>query len=223
VEGDCEVEVTQTEDYASRGALKLEKALDTFNISPQGRVCIDCGASTGGFTDCLLRRGAQKVYAVDVGFGQLIERLRTDSRVVVMERTNVRDLTPADVPDKPSLAVIDVSFISLRLVLPPVRALLDEGGEAICLIKPQFEAGRENVGKKGIVKSRAVHEKVLRRWMDDACGAGFSVAGLTYSPITGSNGNIEFLGYLTTKEADGLPIRPEEVVSAAHAALATAP
>jgi 23S rRNA (cytidine1920-2'-O)/16S rRNA (cytidine1409-2'-O)-methyltransferase len=154
-----------------------------------------------------------------VGSGQLIERLREDARVVVMERTNVRNLTPADLPERPSLAVIDVSFISLRLILPPVRALLEEGGEAVCLIKPQFEAGRENVGKKGVVKSRAVHEAVLRRWTEDVKSAGFFAAGLTYSPIMGSDGNIEFLGYLTTVETAAPPVRPDEVVKAAHASL----
>ena len=200
VEEDCDIAVSHATDYASSGALKL-------------------GASTGGFTDCLLRRGARKVYAVDVGYGQLIERLRQDARVVVMERMNVRDLAPEALPERPSLAVIDVSFISLRLILPPVRALLSEGGEAVCLIKPQFEAGRENIGKKGVVKSRAVHEMVLRRWMEDAESAGFFVAGLTHSPIMGSDGNIEFLGHLTTVKADKPPILPGEVVKAAHEAL----
>jgi len=219
VEEDCDIAVSHATDYASRGALKLEKALDTFGVDPGGRVCVDCGASTGGFTDCLLRRGARKVYAVDVGYGQLIERLRQDARVVVMERTNVRDLAAEALPERPSLAVIDVSFISLRLILPPVRALLSEGGEAVCLIKPQFEAGRENIGKKGVVKSRAVHEMVLRRWMENAESAGFFVAGLTHSPIMGSDGNIEFLGHLTTVKADKPPILPGEVVKAAHEAL----
>lgn len=219
VEEDAEIEVTRIMDFASRGALKLEKALEVFQVSPEGRVCIDCGASTGGFTDCLLRRGARKVYAVDVGEGQLLPRLREDPRVVVMERTNVRDLAPSDLPERPTLAVIDVSFISLRLVLPPVRALLSEGGEAVCLIKPQFEAGREHVGKKGVVRSAAAHEMVLRRWMEDAKNAGFSVAGLDFSPVTGSDGNIEFLGHLVTPPALAPILSPGDVVAAAHAAL----
>lgn len=205
----------QTLQYVSRGGLKLEKALDHFAVSPEGRICVDCGASTGGFTDCLLKRGAVKVYAIDVGYGQLAWSLRNDPRVVSMERTNIRYVTHEQVPDCPTLAVIDVSFISLRLVLPAVRGLLAGDGEVVCLIKPQFEAGRENVGKKGVVRDAGIHEEVLRTFMADAAAAGFSVRALTFSPIKGPEGNIEFLGYLGL---DGEPAQIDipGVVQAAH-------
>jgi len=202
--------------YVSRGGLKLEKALDAFAVSVAGRCCIDCGASTGGFTDCLLQRGAAKVYAVDVGYGQLDWRLRQDDRVVVLERTNVRYLTPADLGDAPNLAVIDVSFISLALILPPVYNLLTEAGRVICLIKPQFEAGREHVGKKGVVRDPAIHARVLERFLSDAASAGFGVMALDYSPIKGPEGNIEYLGYLQKNQPGGLNIDTETVVKASH-------
>ncbi len=187
--------------YVSRGGLKLEKALREFGISPEGKTCIDCGASTGGFTDCLLKGGAKKVYAVDVGYGQLAWSLRTDERVVSMERTNARYLTPGDIPEKLELAVIDVSFISLRLILPAVKRLLAEDGEVICLVKPQFEAGKDKVGKKGVVRSRDVHKEVLDGFIAGAGEMGFAVRGLTWSPVKGPEGNIEYLGYLTLKGA----------------------
>lgn len=182
--------------YVSRGGLKLEKALKEFDVSPRGRICMDCGASTGGFTDCLLQGGAEKVYAVDVGYGQLAWSLRTDKRVVNMERTNVRYITPADIEDRISLAVIDVSFISLSLVLPAVRELMDDGGEVICLIKPQFEAGKDKVGKKGVVRRPEVHAEVLEGFLGSAAQLGFGCAGLTWSPVRGPEGNIEYLGHL---------------------------
>jgi 23S rRNA (cytidine1920-2'-O)/16S rRNA (cytidine1409-2'-O)-methyltransferase len=183
--------------FVSRGGLKLEKALKEFNISPEGKTCIDCGASTGGFTDCLLRGGALKVYAVDVGYGQLAWSLRTDPRVVSMERTNARYLTPEIIPEKLDLAVIDVSFISLKLVLPAIKPLLKEGGEAVCLIKPQFEAGKEKVGKKGVVRSPQVHKEVLDNFISDAAAIGFRVINLSWSPLRGPEGNIEYLGQLS--------------------------
>jgi len=202
--------------YVSRGGLKLEKALDAFAVSVAGRCCIDCGASTGGFTDCLLQRGAAKVYAVDVGYGQLDWRLRQDDRVVVLERTNVRYLTPEVLDEAPSLAVIDVSFISLSLILPPVYNLLTETGEVICLIKPQFEAGREYVGKKGVVRDPAVHVRVLEQFFLDAAASGFGVTALDYSPIKGPEGNIEYLGHLQKNQLNGPNIDAETVVKASH-------
>jgi len=216
VSEDSEIEVRSAAlEYVSRGGLKLEKALDEFGISPGGRVCIDCGASTGGFTDCLLRRGAIKVYAVDVGYGQLAWSIRNDPRVVVMERTNIRYVTPEQIPDTPSLAVIDVSFISLRLVLPVVKRLLADGGEVACLIKPQFEAGREKVGKKGVVRDASTHVEVLRNFVQYASEAGFGVLGLTFSPIKGPEGNIEYLGYLRAGAESCAP-DAESVVKKSH-------
>ncbi len=182
--------------FVSRGGLKLQKALDFFGVSPEGKICLDCGASTGGFTDCLLKRGAIKVYAVDVGYGQLAWTIRNDPRVVTLERTNIRYVTKEQIPDDVDLAVIDVSFISLKLVLPPVKALLKGSGEVICLIKPQFEAGRDKVGKKGVVRDNAARLEVLENFLSYASANGFSVRGLTCSPIKGPEGNIEFLGYL---------------------------
>jgi len=202
--------------YVSRGGLKLEKALDVFAVPVAGRCCIDCGASTGGFTDCLLQRGAEKVYAVDVGYGQLDWRLRQDNRVVVLERTNVRYLTPADLGEAPSLAVIDVSFISLALILPPIYNLLTDSGEVVCLIKPQFEAGREHVGKKGVVRDPAIHMRVLEQFLSDAVTSGFGVMALDYSPIKGPEGNIEYLGYLRRDQSNGSNIDAEAVVKASY-------
>ena len=204
--------------FVSRGGLKLQKALEEFSLDPTGLVCIDCGASTGGFTDCLLQRGAKRVYAVDVGYGQLAWSLRCDERVTVMERTNARNLTPDMFSEKMDMAVMDMSFISLRLVLPAVRSLLAEGGQAVCLVKPQFEAGREKVGKKGVVRDPAVHLEVLERFCTDVGDMGFSLAGLTYSPVRGPEGNIEYLAWLKT---DGESISPncEEIVHQSHEAL----
>ncbi len=183
--------------YVSRGGLKLEKAMSAFPVNLSGAVCADIGASTGGFTDCMLQHGAAQVYAVDVGYGQLSWKLRTDWRVVCLERTNARYLSRKEIPVPLDFASVDVSFISLRLILPPVRALL-RGGESrvVCLVKPQFEAGREKVGKKGVVRDRAVHREVLEQFFVNAAAAGFAVDGLTYSPIRGPEGNIEYLGYL---------------------------
>lgn len=206
--------------YVSRGGFKLEKALRVFPISPEGLTCIDCGTSTGGFTDVLLKNGAAKVYAVDVGYGQLAWSLRSDSRVVVMERTNARALTPEMFPEAMDMAVMDLSFISVRLVLPAVHTLLREGAPVVCLIKPQFEAGREDVGKKGVVRDAAVHERVLRDFLEAAPGLGYSVMGLDYSPVRGPEGNIEYLAYLK-KGAFEAPIPDAaEIVAASHRELA---
>ena len=193
---DADIEVRGALKYVSRGGRKLEKALEHFGISPEGKVCIDCGASTGGFTDCLLKNGARMVYAVDVGYGQLAWSIRNDPRVVTMERTNIRYVTADMLETSPELAVIDVSFISLALVLPVVKRLLVDDGEVLCLIKPQFEAGRESVGKKGVVRDLDVHMAVLEAFKHNAGDAGFCVNGLTYSPVKGPEGNIEFLGWL---------------------------
>ena len=182
--------------YVSRGGLKLEKAMKAFPLTPEGKVCMDIGASTGGFTDCMLQNGAVKVYAVDVGYGQLAWKLRSDPRVVCLERTNARYLTREQVPDALDFASVDVSFISLKLILPPLNGLLKDGGHAACLVKPQFEAGREKVGKKGVVRDPDVHLEVLEHFLDHAKESGFTVLGLTYSPIRGPEGNIEYLGYL---------------------------
>ncbi len=186
--------------YVSRGGLKLEKAMLTWPIALAGRTCMDVGASTGGFTDCMLQNGAVKVYAVDVGRGQLDWSLRSDPRVVCMEKTNIRYLTPDKIEEKPSFISIDVSFISLTMVLPPVRELLAPGGQVVCLIKPQFEAGREKVGKKGVVRDPAVHLEVIRKVMTFAQDLKFSILGLTWSPVKGPEGNIEYLLWLHRDE-----------------------
>ncbi len=195
---DCNIDVKGGMEFVSRGGYKLKKALEDFGVNVDGKICIDCGASTGGFTDCLLKAGAEKVYSVDVGYGQLAWSLRNDPRVVSMERTNIRYVTNEQIHDKIDLAVIDVSFISLRLVLPTVKALLRDGGEVVCLIKPQFEAGKEKVGKKGVVRDEKTHAEVLENFIGTASELGFSVKDLTYSPIKGPEGNIEYLGYLGT-------------------------
>lgn len=205
--------------YVSRGGFKLEKALRVFPVDPKGRICIDCGASTGGFTDVLLRGGAKRVYAVDVGYGQLAWSLRNDGRVVSMERTNARYLTPDMFPEAMDMAVMDLSFISVRLILPAARGLLREGGETVCLIKPQFEAGREDVGKKGVVRDRAVHKRVLDEFLAFAPGAGFSVAGLDYSPIRGPEGNIEYLAYLRAGDFGQKDYDTAAIVAASHGEL----
>ncbi len=219
VRDDSEIEIRgSTLEYVSRGGLKLEKALKYFGVSPEGRVCIDCGASTGGFTDCLLKNGASKVYAVDVGYGQLAWSIRSDERVVCMERTNVRYLKPEQFAEKMSLATIDVSFISVKLILPTLRGLLTDDGEILSLIKPQFEAGRDKVGKKGVVRDPAVHAQVISDFIQNAQDAGFRVNGITYSPIRGPEGNIEYLGYLTVGEgAENIDI--DAVVAASHGEL----
>lgn len=212
--------------YVSRGGLKLEKAMETFSLHLQDMICMDIGASTGGFTDCMLQNGAGKVYAIDVGHGQLAWKLREDARVVCMERTNFRYITAEDIPDRPDFASVDVSFISLSKILPPAAALLREGAEMVCLIKPQFEAGREKVGKKGVVRESAVHREVIGRVTGFARDAGFFVRDITYSPVKGPEGNIEYLLYLA-KRPDGAEDTgggPNEeriaaVVAAAHNAL----
>lgn len=183
--------------YVSRGGLKLEKAMDCFGVRLEGKIAMDVGASTGGFTDCMLQNGAVKVYSVDVGHGQLAWKLRNDERVVCMEKTNIRYVTPEDIPDKIAFASIDVSFISLMKVLPPVKELLTENGEIVCLIKPQFEAGREKVGKKGVVRDKEVHVEVVEMIVDFARQMGFVTVDLSFSPIKGPEGNIEYLLYLT--------------------------
>ena len=202
--------------YVSRGGLKLEKAVGLWPIRLEGAVCMDVGASTGGFTDCMLQNGAAKVYAVDVGYGQLAWKLRSDSRVVCLERTNARYLTHGQVPEEPDFASIDVSFISLKLILPPLAALLKSGGHAACLVKPQFEAGREKVGKKGVVRDPAVHLEVLEHFLGHAKDSGFTVLGLTYSPIRGPEGNIEYLGYLQEGSGQERPFDLRALVEESH-------
>ena len=198
---DAQIEVRGgTLAYVSRGGLKLEKAMAAFPIDLNGAVCADIGASTGGFTDCMLQNGAEKVYAVDVGYNQLDWRLRTHPQVVCMERTNARYLTAEQIPQPLNFFSVDVSFISLNLILPAVRPLMAEGGEGVCLVKPQFEVGKDKVGKKGVVRDPQVHLEVLEQFLIHAANAGFGVKDITFSPIKGPEGNIEYLGYLTTRE-----------------------
>ena len=202
--------------YVSRGGLKLEKALRDFGVDPTGFVCSDSGASTGGFTDCLLQQGASKVFAIDVGYGQLDWKIRSDPRVVVMERTNIRYVTPEDLGEALDLSVIDVSFISLKIVLPAIKALLKPTGQVLCLIKPQFEAGREKVGKKGVVREPETHKQVLDDFVELANTLEFTILGLTFSPVKGPEGNIEFLGHLTLADRDGILPDTAQVVADAH-------
>lgn len=205
--------------YVSRGGLKLEKAMQEFGVKLSGLTCMDIGASTGGFTDCMLQNGAQKVYAVDVGYGQLAWGLRNDPRVVNLERTNARYLTEEQVPEKAGFASVDVSFISLSLILPAVGRLLADGGHAVCLIKPQFEAGREKVGKKGVVRDKAVHQEVIEKVLAFSLAQGFSVKGLTYSPVKGPEGNIEYLLYLQKTDGPAVldgGLDPHGTVEASH-------
>ena len=217
---DAAVEVRgQALRYVSRGGLKLEKAMAIWPIDLHGAVCMDVGASTGGFTDCMLQNGAAKVYAVDVGYGQLAWKLRSDERVVCLERTNARYLSREQIPEELDFASVDVSFISLKLILPPLCALLREGGHAASLIKPQFEAGREKVGKKGVVRDPAVHREVLERFLEHARDAGFAVLGLTYSPIRGPEGNIEYLGYLEKGPWAPVEFDLEALVAESHQVL----
>lgn len=217
---DAEIEIRgKTNSFVSRGGLKIEKALNYFQIDPKALCVMDIGASTGGFTDCLLTRGARKVYSIDVGYGQLAWKLRQDPRVVCMERTNIRYVTPEQLDDVPDFAVIDVSFISLKLVLPVVANLLQEHGRIACLIKPQFEAGKGKVGKKGVVRDPEIHLEVLQSFIENAHEAGFHVYSLTFSPIKGPEGNIEFLGYLG-KDGEDAELDPAALVAEAHGALA---
>lgn len=188
--------------YVSRGGLKLEKAMDNFNVITEGKICMDVGASTGGFTDCMLQNGAAKVYSVDVGYGQFAWKLRQDSRVVCMEKTNIRYVTRDDIQDSIEFSSIDVSFISLTKVLVPVRNLLSSNGEIVCLIKPQFEAGREKVGKNGVVRDKKVHIEVIENVISFAISNGFKVLNLDFSPIKGPEGNIEYLLHIVKEEKD---------------------
>ena len=207
--------------YVSRGGLKLEKALRDFGVKPEGFVCSDSGASTGGFTDCLLQQGAKKVFAIDVGYGQLDWKIRSDPRVVVMERTNIRYVTPEDLGESLDLSVIDVSFISLKIVLPTIKNLLKPTGQVLCLIKPQFEAGKEKVGKKGVVREKSTHKEVLDNFVDLAKELDFKILGLTFSPVKGPEGNIEFLGHLSLDDVQGIQPDTEAVVLQAHMTLDT--
>ena len=194
---DAKVEVRGRDiGYVSRGGLKLEKAMQVFPVSPAGRVCMDIGASTGGFTDCMLQNGAPKVYAVDVGYGQLAWSLRTDERVVNMERTNIRHVTPEQLAEPIAFFSVDVSFISLKHIFPVAQAITTDSAEGVCLVKPQFEAGREKVGKHGVVRDPATHREVICRAMEYALQNGFSVKGLDFSPVKGPEGNIEYLMYV---------------------------
>ena len=205
--------------YVSRGGLKLEKALRDFGVDPTGFVCSDSGASTGGFTDCLLQQGASKVFAIDVGYGQLDWKIRSDPRVVVMERTNVRYVTPEQLGEPLDLSVIDVSFISLKIVLPVIKTFLKPTGQVLCLIKPQFEAGKDKVGKKGVVREPETHKEVLDNFVALANSLDFKILGLTFSPVKGPEGNIEFLGHLTLDEKPGVQPDTSDVVARAHAEL----
>ena len=220
VSADAQIEVRGNAwPYVSRGGLKLEKALRDFSVDPSGCVCSDSGASTGGFTDCLLQKGAKKVFAIDVGYGQLAWKLRSDPRVVTMDRTNIRYVTPEDIGEPLDLSVVDVSFISLRTVLPAICALLKPDGQIVCLIKPQFEAGREKVGKKGVVRDPKIHEEVLQNFLALKDELQLTLLHLTYSPVTGPEGNIEFLGHLTKTPGASVPVDLAALVSEAHAVL----
>ena len=211
----------KTLPYVSRGGLKLEKAMQKFPITLSGKVCMDVGSSTGGFTDCMLQNGATKVYAIDVGHGQLAWKLRNDERVVCMEKTNIRYVVPEDIDELAAFSSIDVSFISLTKVLLPVKNLLTEDGQVVCLIKPQFKAGREKVGKKGVVRDRAVHEEVIRMVMDYASSIDFYPLALDFSPVKGPEGNIEYLLFLSKNKqdqeiVDASSIDIKAVVTASH-------
>ena len=209
----------ETCPYVSRGGLKLEKALRDFGVDPTGYVCSDSGASTGGFTDCLLQQGAKKVFAIDVGYGQLDWKIRSDPRVVVMERTNVRYVTPEQLGEPLDLSVVDVSFISLRIVLPVIKTFLKENGQVLCLIKPQFEAGKEKVGKKGVVREPETHLEVLNDFVALTKEIGFKILGLTFSPVKGPEGNIEFLAHLTLDDKVGIEPDTALLVADAHETL----
>ncbi len=212
VKEDDRIEVRgETLRYVSRGGKKLEKAMQVFPVVLEGCTCMDIGASTGGFTDCMLQNGAVKVYAVDVGYGQLAWSLRTDERVVNLERTNIRYITEEQVPQPVDFISVDVSFISLTLVLPVAHRLLKDGAQMVCLVKPQFEAGKDKVGKKGVVRDPQIHREVIRKVIDCAGELGFWVRGLDFSPIKGPEGNIEYLLFLQKPQQDALP--PEETVA----------
>ena len=218
---DAKVEVRGHDiGYVSRGGLKLEKAMQVFPMRPDGKVCMDIGASTGGFTDCMLKNGAVKVYAVDVGYGQLAWSLRTDARVINMERTNIRNVKPEDLAEPVAFFSVDVSFISLHHIFPVAQAITTPDAMGVCLVKPQFEAGREEVGKKGVVRDPKVHLEVLESFLDFVPGAGFTVMGLDYSPIKGPEGNIEYLGYLRKGTHPAPELDPAAIVEQSHGALA---
>lgn len=220
VEVDAEIEVRGNAcPYVSRGGLKLEKALRDFGIDPTGFVCSDSGASTGGFTDCLLQKGAKKVFAIDVGYGQLAWSIRTDPRVVCMERTNIRYVTPEQLGESLDFSVVDVSFISLRIVLPAIKALLKPTGQVVCLIKPQFEAGKDKVGKKGVVRDPETHAEVLENFLALARELNLTVRNLTFSPVKGPEGNIEFLGHLSMLPEGAIEPDVAALVRAAHETL----
>ena len=220
VSPDAKIEVRgEALPFVSRGGFKLDKALKVFPVDPAGKICLDCGASTGGFTDVLLQHGAAKVYAVDVGYGQLAWKLRTDERVVNLERTNLRYVTGEQIPDPIDLAVMDVSFISIRLIIPALRQLLKAEADLICLIKPQFEAGREDVGKKGVVRDSEVHVRVVSEILAFAENEGLSVLGLDYSPIRGPEGNIEYICHLKNCAGLSRTMDIRSVVSASHSEL----
>ncbi len=219
IDSEAKVEVRGHDiGYVSRGGLKLEKAMKAFPLTPNGKVCMDIGASTGGFTDCMLQNGAVKVYAVDVGYGQLAWKLRTDERVINMERTNIRHVTPDMLEDTIEFFSVDVSFISLKHIFPVAQNITAENATGVCLVKPQFEAGKEKVGKKGVVREASTHKEVIHQAAGYAFANGFSVKGLDFSPIKGPEGNIEFLLFVQ-KEAEPQPIDEaliEQVVTAAH-------
>ena len=220
VDPDADIEVRGVAlPFVSRGGFKLDKALKVFPIDPAGKTCIDCGASTGGFTDVLLQHGAAKVYAVDVGYGQLAWKLRNDERVINLERTNLRYVTEEQIPELLDIAVMDVSFISVKLVLPAVQRLLKPDADIVCLIKPQFEAGREEVGKKGVVRDSAVHKEVIRSVLDFAPGIGLTPVGLDFSPIKGPEGNIEYICHLKNGDFAAPQLDVDAVVAASHEAL----
>ncbi|MCQ2418512.1 MAG: TlyA family RNA methyltransferase [Clostridia bacterium] len=217
---DAEIEVRGNScPYVSRGGLKLEKALRDFGVDPTGYVCSDSGASTGGFTDCLLQKGAKKVFAIDVGYGQLAWKIREDPRVVCMERTNIRYVTPDDLGEPLDLSVVDVSFISLKIVLPAIKALLKPDGQVLCLIKPQFEAGKEKVGKKGVVRDPQVHKEVLEAFVALAASLSFTIRNLTFSPVKGPEGNIEFLAHLSLVPGESYTPDIAQLVFEAHETL----
>lgn len=214
------IEVRGSNEFVSRGGYKLKKAMSVFPISLEGKICMDIGASTGGFTDCMLQNGAAKVYSVDVGYGQLAWKLRSDERVINLERTNIRYITREQVPDDIDFSSVDVSFISLCLVLPAVYPLFKDGAECVCLIKPQFEAGREKVGKKGVVRDKNVHKEVIEKIYNFAIDTDFSVLGLDFSPIKGPEGNIEYLIYLKKGgDAENMPVDISKVVEKSHSEL----
>ena len=219
VNADIEVKGSQMK-YVSRGGYKLEKAINEFGVQLEGKICLDIGASTGGFTDCMLQNGASKVYAIDVGYGQFAWKLRQDERVVCLEKTNVRYVTHEQVPDEGDFASIDVSFISLTKVLPAVLGVLGPNGQLVCLIKPQFEAGREKVGKKGVVRDINVHREVIEMIVNYVCGQNLGILALDFSPIKGPEGNIEYLIYLDKSQTgmteEEVAARLEEVVAQSH-------